>query len=648
MERVRLLRGLIPLLILVAVVGVALNLRSRPVPKGLPADVSKEKGARAEGFRFSDLVGGKRRLHVQARLGRMDDKGAFEVEEVERVEVDREGQAPLVLTAVRGAGSGPQGKRVMRLEGGVTIHDDASGLDVEIPTVEIDQVSGVVRSLGPVTIAGPVWKGGASAAVYSLVDRPAELTGLEVSSVDGAHLQAQRAVIPAGSRSMTLEGDVDAHQAGVTVRAPLVELVRNAQGGIASVTASTSVQGSIASTGAAGGAGAFVATRALALWGDDGKVSSVSLSGGARIEHARGVVVADTIDARASGSSPGYDLAASGQVHVSGPTRKGLGRLSSDTLRARIDGAGNIRDGLASGNVAFASDDSSGEAAEATFTALEGDGSATLKSSASRRARLASARTRIVADTITSDLRGVKLTAEGRVESTLLPAASGKSGASSAMFSPSEAVHFVSTSLESTNSGARLRFRGDVRGWQGDRTLSADDVEMIQDGEILNANGHVATRWPRVETRAASEADFVQVVSERLSYRGSARAAEYAGSVRVRQAEGWLESPHLTARLAESGHGVREVQAQDGVKFEYRAPGDNGVPTTATGDGDRAVYDTQERVLRLFGDKGPATIRNTGANGGTTVGRVLRYHLDTGSLEVESGQRDRATIKTPK
>jgi lipopolysaccharide export system protein LptA len=234
------------------------------------------------------------------------------------------------------------------------------------------------------------------------------------------------------------------------------------------------------------------------------------------------------------------------------------------------------------------------------------------------------------------------------VESTLLPVASGKSSASSAMFSPSEAVHFVSASLESTNSGARLRFRGDVRGWQGERTLSSDDVEMIQDGEILNANGHVATRWPRFETRAAGEADFVQIVSERLSYRGSARSAEYAGGVRVRQSEGWLESPHLTARLAESGHGVREVQARDGVKFEYRAPGDNGIPTTATGDGDRAVYDTQERVLRLFGDKAPATIRNTGANGGTTVGRVLRYHLDTGSLEVESGQRDRATIKTPK
>jgi lipopolysaccharide transport protein LptA len=324
-----------------------------------------------------------------------------------------------------------------------------------------------------------------------------------------------------------------------------------------------------------------------------------------------------------------------------------LGQLTCASLHARIDAQGDIRDGVATGNVAFTSEDSSGEAAEATFTALEGTGSATLKSSPDRRARLASARTRIVADTITSDLKGVKLLAEGKVESTLLPATSGKPS-SAGMFASSEAVHFVSSSLESTNSGARLRFRGDVRGWQGERTLSSDDVEMIQEGEVLNANGKVATRWPRLATRAASEADFVQVLSDRLAYRGSAHAAEYSGNVRVRQAEGWLQAPRLTAKLAESGHGVREVQARDGVKFEYRAPGDKGVPTTATGDGDRAVYDTGERIVRLFGEKAPATIRNTGPNGGTTVGRVLRYHLDTGALEVESGERDRAIIKTPK
>ena len=164
----------------------------------------------------------------------------------------------------------------------------------------------------------------------------------------------------------------------------------------------------------------------------------------------------------------------------------------------------------------------------------------------------------------------------------------------------------------------------------------------------MNASGHVATRMPRETAKAATEADFVQIGAERLAYRGKARTAEYVGNVRVRQAEGWLQAPRLVATLADGGGGLREVEASGGVRFEYRTPGDKGVPTTATGDGDRAVYETVARVLRVFGDTAPATVRSTGPKGGVTVGRVLRYDVSSGALNVESGERDRATIRTPK
>jgi lipopolysaccharide export system protein LptA len=645
-QPIRLLRSLLPLILVLFVVAVALTLRSRPPREGLPPSLAKERGARAEGFRFSDLSGGRRRLSVQARVGRVDDKGAFEVEDVQRVEIDREDQSPLVLTASRGSGAGAQGKRVMRLEGGVTLHDDGTGFDLSIPTVEVDQVTGVVRSLGAVTIKGALWNGNASAVVYSLKDLPAEIMGLTVEGVDGARLQAQHAVIPPGSRTMTLEGEVDARQGGLSLQAPVVTLVRSAAGRIESAVAPASVKGTMSPSPS--GAGSFTGRNAGATWGADGRVTSFELSGGARVEHTRGSLMADRIEAHADAATSGFVLEATGEVALSGPTKKGLGQVSCAALHARLDAGGNLRDGLATGMVAFQAEGTSGEAAEAGFTSLDASGTVTLRSGPERRARAANARTRIVADTITSDLRGIKTVADGRVESTLLAAPTGKEASATPMFAAGEAVHFVSASFESANSGSRLEFRGDVRGWQGERTLSADEVEMIQEGEILNAIGHVSTRMPRMAGRAASEADFVQVSAERLAYRGVARTAEYSGGVRVRQAEGWLEAPRLLVLLAEGGRGFREVQAADGVRFEYRAPGAEGVPNTATGDGDRAVYDTAQRVLRLFGDKGPATIRNTGPTGGTTVGRVLRYHLDTGGLEVESGERDRATIKTPK
>lgn len=648
MQRLRVLRTLLPLFLVLFVVAVVLTLRSRPAGGKLPAEVVQQTGARASGFSFSDLLQGRRRLMVKARLGSMDNQGAFQVDEVQRVEVDRENQSPLVLTASHGTGSGAQGKRVMRLEGGVTVHDDDTGMDLAIPTVEMDQVEGVVRSLGEVKVTGPVWSGTASAVIYDLNGKPALLYGLAVDGQQGARMVAQKATVETLTKIITLEGQVDARQGGATLQAPVVVLKRGANGKLESADASSNVTGTM--TSSTQGAGSFRAQQAHATWGPDGTVNAISLSGAAQIEHTKGQVAADRIDARADTADGGFIVDAAGNASLSGPTQKGMGQLTCTTLHGRLDAKGGIRDGVATGDVAFAGDGTSGEASDASFSSLEASGMVTLHSSPERRARLANARTRIAADTITSDLKGTKMVAQGRVDATLLPAQDDKGGqqATTPMFASGEAVHFVSAGFESMNGGTQLRFHGDVRGWQGDRTLAADDVEMIQEGQVLNANGHVASRMPRVAGHAASEADFIQVVSDKLAYKGSAHVAEYTGSVRVRQSEGWLEAPRLVANLNEDGKGLKDAQASGGVKFEYRSAGEKGVPTTATGDGDRAIYETAGRLMRLFGDKKPATVRNTGPSGGTTVGRVLRYHLDSGALEVESGGRDRATVNTPK
>jgi lipopolysaccharide transport protein LptA len=646
MSRIRLFRIVLPIALLVFVAAIGLAVRSRPHRGTVNADPSADSETVMEGFRFSDFVQGRRRLLVQAKVGRVDDQGAFDIDEVQRFEVDREGQSPLLLTASHGTGSGVQGKRVVRLEGGVTLRDDDADLDLAIPTVEIDQVTGIVRSLGAVRLTNEAWTGGAAAVVYSLKGEPTEVENLALDGPEGGHLTARRAVIPAGSRMLTLSGNVDASQGGMSLRAEEVVVLRRADGRVESVTATPAVTGS--ASGIGGGLARFVAREARARWDERGKVVGISLSGGARVQHTRGTIAAERVEAEALDPSGTIALSAAGQVVVTGATQHGTGRVSSETLRASLDAKGVWRDGLATGEVRFEGEGTTGEAAEARVTSLDPRGTVTLTASHDRRARLANGRIRIVADGIVSDVRGEKLVAEGRVESTLLPA-SGTTGAkASPMFTATEAVHFVSTSLDSEHSGARLLFRGDVRGWQGDRTLSADEVELIQEGEVLNAAGHVATRMPRQAARAATEADFVQIGAERLAYRGKAHNATYEGNVRVRQAEGWLQAPRIVATLAENGPGMREVQALEGVRFEYRTPADRGVPTTATGDGDRAVYDPVARVLRVFGDTGPATVRSTGPKAGITVGRVLRYDVDSGALEVESGERDRATIRTPK
>ena len=644
MRRMRWLRILLPLLFLGFLITIVLMVRPRP-GRGLATGTpSTDLGARMEGFRFTDLVGGRRRLYVEAGVGRIDDDGAFTLEDVRRAEIDREGKPPLILSAPKGTGAGKEGQRVMRLEGGVTLRDDAVGLALSIPTVEVDQITGVVRSLGEVRLSGGAWTGTASAVEHSLTGKPDQLMTLVLDDGQGGHLEARKAIFEEATGRLVLEGAVVARQTGFELTSERVVLTRNATSGrLERAEAGPGVAGSASKSEQA--SGRFQSREAAATWAEDGTPKSLLLAGEARVEQTQGSVAADRIEVTA-GPEGRRSVAATGTVVVSGVLKRGPGSLSCDALRGILNASGDVQDGVASGNVRFSGDGTSGEAAEARFTALGPEGTVTLLSGPVQRARAANGRTRVAADTITSDLKGRRFEAKGRVESTLLPDPARRTA--TPMFAGGEAIHFVSASLTSDAAGGVLVFRGDVRGWQGERSLAASTVEMRQEGEALDADGGVATRVPRESGASLREADYVQVTADKLAYRGQPKRAAYDGNVRVRLAEGWLEAPHLEGSFGESaGGGLQTATATEGVRFEFRSRGTSGNLTTASGRGDRAIFEAMGRAIRLFGDQGAATIVATGEKAGSTSGRVLRYELDTGALEVESGDRDRATIKTP-
>jgi lipopolysaccharide transport protein LptA len=261
-----------------------------------------------------------------------------------------------------------------------------------------------------------------------------------------------------------------------------------------------------------------------------------------------------------------------------------------------------------------------------------------------RKASLTTGRARVAGDRILVDEGQGTTVAEGRVEATLLPVEGGARARNSGPFRADAPVHFVAQRLEATERGDHLLFTGAVRGWQGERNLSGARVEMDQSEDLLMALGSVSSRLPRREGAAVSEADYVQVVADSLDYRGREGTAAYMGHVRLRQAEGWLDAARLDATLAPGG-GLERALASGDVSFEFRANRE-GRPQQATGKGDRAQYLPGESLVRLFGDRAPATVRRDAPQGGMTEGRVLRYRLDSGVLEVESGARDRGRIET--
>jgi lipopolysaccharide transport protein LptA len=230
----------------------------------------------------------------------------------------------------------------------------------------------------------------------------------------------------------------------------------------------------------------------------------------------------------------------------------------------------------------------------------------------------------------------------------MLPEERGEAAAGiSGMFLMDEAVHFVSTRLVGEDSGNRLAFSGGVRGWQGERNLSADTVLLDQKESSLSAEGKVNTRIPRYKELAAlTEDDYLQIAAESLVYGEDSRRAEYKGRVRVRLAEGWMEAERMEVLLSADGNGVREVHAFNEVRIEFRSREDVGSPSVISGKADRLSYTPADDAVRLYGDHAPAEVRRMGEQGGSTAGRVLRYQLDSGTLEVDSGEQGPSRIRT--
>jgi lipopolysaccharide transport protein LptA len=594
-----------------------------------------EQSSRIEGFTFEDLVGNEKRLTVAAGLGTFDEEGNFTVQDVRRVEISRDGKPPLVARAHRGAGSGPQGQRIIRLEGGVEVFDQEAGVRASLPSLEIDQAAGLARSLGEVRVDGGTMRGRADAVIYGLESHPTELFVLQLEGADGSSLEAGHAVVGNGERRLELTGAVKVTEGGATLRSQRVVVYRTEEGRPqrAEISLGLTILATFADRPDLHGK----AQAGHVIWDEGGELSAVLLEGDAHVAQAATSLDGERIRASRISPQSGWDFDANGNVRARGLTRQGNAVLEADRLLARTGPSGNLMEAEAIGAVAFRSDEAVADSDRARFRPEETQFPVILEATAGGRVRVASGRTRIAASTIRTDAEGTKMAASGRVEASLLPSGSEeRRGRAPGPFQSDEAVHFVSRELQTRDGGAALSFRGEVRGWQGERHLSAERVDLEEARESLLATGNVLSRFPD-PARPEEGSAFLQVAADRLDYVGENGTAVYDGNVRVRQLEGWLEADRLEIDLGgDERREIEEIRGAGDVRFEYRAGGNTADTTPARGSADRMRYIPDARVVRLMGDRAPAEIRRPGDKGGSTRGRVLRYELDTGTVDVES------------
>jgi lipopolysaccharide transport protein LptA len=642
--RFRVLRVLVPALLLPLLLALALTLKPRP-PASSPSPLQRLiSGPRAERIEFTDLWAEARRLLIQARHGEEHADGDYRLKGLDRVEVDRDDKPPLVLSAREGRIEGLPGYRTFLLEGGVDVHDDETGLRLLLPGVEMNERTNEARSVGSVAFSTDQFQGRSESVTYSLEGRPTVFEDFHAEDGTGSSsLDARIARMVDGLRDVVLEGDVRVRHGGGTFQSGRARIHR-VENRIRQVEAEEGPSGSWP-TAADGDPARFSAATLQVLWAQDGELAGFKLQGSATLTLTERSLEAERIETTRLGQNgaAAWEMSAEGDVRALSSATGDPLALTSRSLTARLDAKGTVLDGEARGNVRFEGREGSGEADLAVFTPAEPLGTILLLTRDGRRPRVSQERTRITAERILTDSRGSRLEAEGRVEATSLPSV--RPGVRGAFFRGEEAVHFVARRLEAEGPGERFAFTGAARGWQGDRNLAAERIEVNQPADTLHAEGSVSSRMPRTDTPAGSEAGYVQVSADRLDYDGKAGAAVYTGNVRVRQAEGWMAAEQVEADLSATG-GIEQLRAFGEVRFEFRAPSEQGLPRPVEGQGDRLVYLPAQQTIRLFGDVRPASVRMEGEGGGTTTGRVLRYRLDDGALEIESGDRDRVLIRS--
>jgi lipopolysaccharide transport protein LptA len=632
-RRLRFLRVLLPLLLVVLGIVLWGSWKPHRVPHRLPSDVVESDAPRVEGLSFIDYG---ERIEGHAAVFEPHEDGSLHLEGIRDLELQREGRGPLLVSALRGDRRGGEGETYWTFEEEVVFREPDEGLQLSLSSLSIDDAAGEARSEGDIRFHAPNVDGTASSVLYGLNGQPGELTDPDFEDRQGGRMTAKLARLLDGIRDVELVGDVNVVQSDKELAAEKMRLIRGPADRLRKALASGEVRGSLSRLGEPD---ARLSSQEMDLrWDGEGNVEYLALNGEALLTRGDESLAARQIEAaRDSAAVNPWRIDASEGVYVQGRFGGAPGLLRADHLQAWLDDSLGLREAEASGRVSFDGGDTRAEAERGTFHESAGRvGEIELYGTELRKARLAQTRTRVAA------LRIREL-----VEATLMPEREGKEiPARTRLFVNEQAIHFVSEKLDSLDTGRHLTFTGSVRGWQGERNLAAGRVVVDDRKHTLTATDAVSTRIPRESVgQAAAESHYVQIAADRLEYDDAQGQAIYVGHVRVRLVEGWLEAQRVEVLLSLESREIHEIRASDAVRIEFHRTDEGEMARPVSGTADRLVYTPAEATIRLFGEQTPAAVRRIGDGGGTTTGRVLRYQVDSGTLDVDSGDRGPGTIQ---
>ena len=227
---------------------------------------------------------------------------------------------------------------------------------------------------------------------------------------------------------------------------------------------------------------------------------------------------------------------------------------------------------------------------------------------------------------IRAGLESGNIQAAGAVRVVLKPS---PQGPEVGFFSRQNPIVTVCEEMRYVKARKRFYFKTGVRIWQEKESLSAGEVEIVEDTTEVFARGGVQSLFSRRPKDAAAE-ERIAVGAEAMSYFPADRRVVYEGKGTMSVNTLSLEAGTVTVFLKQDGGDIESVLAKRRVVIRRE---------NREARGEEARYVLAEETVVLTGQ--PVLVDK---DRGTVEGDKLIFHLGDGRIQVENTDRERSVI----
>jgi len=239
-------------------------------------------------------------------------------------------------------------------------------------------------------------------------------------------------------------------------------------------------------------------------------------------------------------------------------------------------------------------------------------------------ARLESSSARIEAPTISLAAGPDEAAASGGARCVLKPR---PEGTAVGFFSKDAAVFAACRVLKTSGRDRVFHFEGDVRVWQGGRSVQAGEMDVREGSGEVRASGVVEAGFPRPAKDGSGESR-IEAGGKEMEFSPSHGVVSFRGRSFVKLPDARLAADTVAIALSGEKNEVRDLVARGGVAFVWGR---------YEGRGGEARYDPQAETLVLTGE--PVLAEK---GGGESRGDKLTFRLGDDKILIENKGQGRS------